>query len=325
MGLVIGLVDVIMLFVGVILLPLPVGDDTTVRYRSIPWMTISLMTLNVLAFFAWEGLPYFKMIAIAQTEEQVFEMYIPFAENIWTYGARPSFIYEHQSIGAFSAFTSMFMHGNISHLLGNMFYLWAFGKRVEDACGPWRYLVFYLVAGMVANVGYLILSPLDVMDRPGVGASGAISGIMGAYLILFPGVNISCLWGLGFGLRRAWVSAILAGVMSVYLFVFNRVDGLLYLIVFAIRFLFLAQGWAMRKPGEPGFGKGFKWTVDVPAWILLVFFAVDNITASFQVLAGEEMGGVNTIAHMTGFLAAITIFLYVRKDLLTRYISGRRL
>lgn len=324
-GLAIGIADILMMLFGLFLLPLPVEDNGTVRYRSVPWMTISLIVVNVVAFVLWEGLPYFEMIAVAQTESEVMEMYIPFAEIIWTYGSRPSFIYEHQSIGAFSAFTSMFMHGNLSHLLGNMFYLWAFGRRVEDACGPWRFLVFYLLAGMLANVGYLVLAPQDAFDRPGVGASGAISGVMGAFLILFPGVNISCLWGLGFGLRRSWVAAIIAAFMSGYLFIVGGIDDLLFALVIALRLIFLVQGWAMRQSDEPGFGAGFSWTVSIPAWILLVFFAIDNITASFAVIQGADMGGVNTIAHMTGFLAAITIFLYVRKDLLTRYISGRRL
>jgi len=341
----------------------------------------------------WEGLPYFELIALAQTEQDVIEMFVPFAEIIWTYGSRPSFIYEHQSIGAFSSFTSMFMHGNLSHLLGNMFYLWAFGKRVEDACGPWRYLVFYLVAGMVANVGYLILSPLDVLDRPGVGASGAISGIMGAYLILFPGVNIACLWGVGFGIKDTGVAASIAAGMSLYFFLGGTIDDgfELVVLILAIRFVSfillqllyspkdspsMAAGklvgvvvinlllvystfffqldigiWAIvilarfglfilrrflgrefglsedskKKEGKKALLEDFSWTVNIPAWVLLIFFAVDNITASFEVIQGAEMGGVNTIAHMTGFLAAITIFLYVRKDLLTRYISGRRL
>jgi len=324
-GLAVGFADVFWMFVGLLLLPLPIDDNGTMRYRSLPWMTISLIAVNIAAFVFWQGLPYFELIAVAQTEQDVMEMYLPFAEIIWTYGTRPSFIYEHQSIGAFSAFTSMFMHGNLSHLLGNMFYLWAFGRRVEDACGPWRFLVFYLLAGMVANVGYLILSPPDTLDRPGVGASGAISGVMGAFLILFPGVNINCLWGLGFGLRRAWVAAIIAATMSLYLFFVQSLDDILFALVIGMRLIFLVQGWAMRKPDEPGFGQGFSWTVAIPSWILLVFFAIDNITASIEVIQGADMGGVNTIAHMAGFLAAITIFLYVRKDLLTRYLAGRRL
>ena len=114
-----------------------------------------------------------------------------------------------------STFTSMFMHSDMWHLLGNMIFLWAFGRRVEDACGSWRFMIFYLCAGMIANIGSESLNPSQV-DLPGIGASGAISGVMGAYLILFPNGLVTCFWGIGIILRFIVVAIMkVAGVNAV--------------------------------------------------------------------------------------------------------------
>jgi membrane associated rhomboid family serine protease len=110
-----------------------------------------------------------------------------------------------------TAFTSMFMHGSWFHLLGNLWFLWVFGNNVEDAMGHGRFAAFYLLTGLAAgaaqalpNVGSLI---------PMVGASGAISGVMGAYLVLYPRVRVHTLVFLGFYLRTI---ALPAWVMLVY-------------------------------------------------------------------------------------------------------------
>jgi membrane associated rhomboid family serine protease len=88
-------------------------------------------------------------------------------------------------------FTSMFMHGGWLHLLGNMLFLWIFGDNVEDKLGHLRYLVFYLFCGVVASFSH-IFTNLD-SQIPSLGASGAISGVMGAYIFLFPGARIKTL------------------------------------------------------------------------------------------------------------------------------------
>jgi membrane associated rhomboid family serine protease len=85
-------------------------------------------------------------------------------------------------------FTSMFLHGGWLHLLGNMLFLWIFGKGVEDALGPLRFLVFYLLCGIVAALTQGLIDPSS--EAPMVGASGAIAGILGAYLILYPRGNV---------------------------------------------------------------------------------------------------------------------------------------
>ena len=84
--------------------------------------------------------------------------------------------------------TSMFLHGSWMHLLGNMWFLWLFGNNIEDSMGRLRFVVFYLMTGLAAAFGQIITSPDSII--PMVGASGAISGVMGAYLILFPRVKV---------------------------------------------------------------------------------------------------------------------------------------
>ena len=81
-------------------------------------------------------------------------------------------------------FTSMFLHGGILHILGNMLYLAIFGNNVEDSFGHWRFLVFYLIAGLIAAAAQISYDPASAI--PMVGASGAVSGILGGYLVLFP-------------------------------------------------------------------------------------------------------------------------------------------
>ena len=91
-----------------------------------------------------------------------------------------------------TAFTSMFMHGSILHLGGNMLFLWIFGNNVEDSMGPLRFIVFYLLAGLAADAAHIIPTiPLQSgEDVPTLGASGAVAGILGGYLLLFPQARV---------------------------------------------------------------------------------------------------------------------------------------
>lgn len=93
-------------------------------------------------------------------------------------------------------FTSMFLHGGWMHLLGNMWFLWLFGNNVEDAMSRGRFVVFYLLCGIAAAAAQVVSSPASIV--PMVGASGAISGVMGAYLLLYPRVRIYMVVPLGF-------------------------------------------------------------------------------------------------------------------------------
>jgi membrane associated rhomboid family serine protease len=104
-------------------------------------------------------------------------------------------------------FTSMFLHGSWMHLLGNMWFLWIFGNNIEDSMGRGRYLLFYLASGVVAALAQVLANPASGV--PMVGASGAISGVMGGYLILYPRVRVWTLVPIGFFLTSialpAWV------------------------------------------------------------------------------------------------------------------------
>lgn len=277
------------LFIGSFFLPLPVNDTGTVRYRTLPYMTILLILINSLVFIIFQA-PNLYQGAEAFDTNGSTRLLNDYVQQVWTYGYRSSYLQNGVSIGAFVTFTSMFMHSEMWHLLGNMVFLWAFGRRLEDACGAWRFLLFYLLAGMVANLGSAVLNPSDV-DLPGIGASGAISGVMGGYLLLFPGAKLNCFWGIISIIR----------VPIVYL---ARVIGF---------------------GGELRTASAWRWTIRVPAWLLLIYFLVRDLLPSLEVMQnGQDFGGVNNLAHLTGFLAALAVFLFVRKDLAMRYISGRR-
>ncbi len=92
--------------------------------------------------------------------------------------------------------TSMFLHGSWMHILGNMWFFWIFGNNVEDAMGRGRFIIFYLMCGLAAAIGQVVASPASIY--PMVGASGAISGVMGAYVVLFPRVKVYNFLFLGF-------------------------------------------------------------------------------------------------------------------------------
>ena len=102
-------------------------------------------------------------------------------------------------------FTSMFMHGGLFHIGGNMLYLWIFGNNVEDTLGHGRYLLFYLLSGVAAALAQTAVGPSSTV--PMVGASGAVSGVLGAYLILFPGAHVTTLIILGFFFRLVQIPA----------------------------------------------------------------------------------------------------------------------
>ncbi|MEP6984933.1 MAG: rhomboid family intramembrane serine protease, partial [Chloroflexota bacterium] len=159
-------------------------------------------------------------------------------------------------------------------------------------CGSWRFLTFYLIAGMVAKIGSELFNTAHI-DLPGIGASGAIAGVMGAYLVLFPGAMVTSFWGLG---------------------IIFRVPVVLVMKIAGVKSVKEAPVW--------------RWTIKLPAFILLLFFLGQEFIASLLPFLQPQQGSldsVNHAAHVTGFLAALLIFLFVRKDLLTRYFSGRRL
>lgn len=147
---------------------IPVGDDNP--RKTVPWVNWLLIIVNVAVFASYALASEAKTAAL-------FEHYA-LVPSRW----RPE-----------ALLTSMFLHGGVAHLLGNMLFLWITGDNVEDRLGHFGYLVFYATAGAVAGLAHVWHLPHS--DVPCVGASGAISGVMAAYLVLFPRVHIR-FWGV---------------------------------------------------------------------------------------------------------------------------------
>jgi len=154
---------------------LPLNDTESNRYSFFPFMTLALIAVNTFIL--------------------IWELYLPgyyLRMVFWIFGFTPSLTWAREGAGMISVLTSTFLHGGTFHLVSNMLFLWVFGRRVEDACGPGRFLVFYLLAGTTASL--MTALALPHMAIPGIGASGAIFGVMGAYFVLFPGGRIRTLW-----------------------------------------------------------------------------------------------------------------------------------
>ncbi len=103
-------------------------------------------------------------------------------------------------------FTSMFLHGSILHVAGNMLYLWIFGNNIEDAMGRIRFILFYFLCGVIAAYGHALTNPGSTV--PMIGASGAVSGILGAYLVLYPRAKVITLMAFGFYIRTIQLPAV---------------------------------------------------------------------------------------------------------------------
>jgi len=188
---------------------IPLRDD--VPSHSVPFVTITLIGLNVLAFL------YQTSIGMngdpRASEAFVFE-----------FGAIPCRVTGNCPVpGEFpppvvTIFTSMFLHGGLFHIAGNMLYLWIFGDNVEDTLGHARFLVFYLLAGVAAALAQTVVHPTSRI--PMIGASGAVSGVLGAYLLLFPYASVLILLIFGFFVRIVrWPAMIVLGLWIVVQFV----------------------------------------------------------------------------------------------------------
>ena len=125
-------------------------------------------------------------------------------------------VVDNSAINILTPLISMFLHGGWGHILGNMLFLWVFGDNIEDAMGHGRYLVFYLLCGLVAATAHIVSSPGSPV--PTVGASGAISGVMGAYLVLYPNVRVRMFFLIFFARVRAWI-------VLVYWFLLQLFEG----------------------------------------------------------------------------------------------------
>ncbi len=182
---------------------IPLRDST--RSRTAPVVVYSIIAACVGVFLYTIGLDS------AGAERAFFA----------TYGAIPRSITQSPWPDAWRGLlTSIFMHGSWTHLGGNMLYLWIFGDNVEDAMGHGRFLVFYLTTGVAAALSHVAAHPASPV--PLVGASGAIAGVLGAYLILYPRARVLSLVIFGFFIRTVELPAIL--VLSLW-FILQLVSG----------------------------------------------------------------------------------------------------
>jgi membrane associated rhomboid family serine protease len=173
---------------------IPLKDDNPTS--RVPYVTILFIALNVVVFFyqlfSPEGLQYF-----------VFKLgAIPY--EITHFKSLPLVVMETREpltrlSPPLTLIASMFMHGGLFHLVFNMLYLWIFGNNVEDFLGPAWFVVFYLLSGLGASLTHIVFNPNSQV--PMIGASGAIAGILGAYLILFPQARVLTLVFLFFFIR----------------------------------------------------------------------------------------------------------------------------
>jgi membrane associated rhomboid family serine protease len=147
----------------------------------------------------------------------------------------------------------MFLHGSWMHLIGNMWFLWLFGNNIEDSMSRGRFMLFYLLCGLAAAFLQVFTDPGSII--PMVGASGAISGVMGAYLVLFPRVRVFTLVPLG---------------------------------------LFIT-------------------TIPLPAWAMLLYWALIQLGSGVISAAGQESGGVAFWAHVGGFIAGTVLVNVFRR------------
>jgi membrane associated rhomboid family serine protease len=179
---------------------IPLKDD--VPSRSAPIVTVLLIGLNVLVFFYQASLGLDTRGPGAGAAEAFIMEFglVPcrLAGSCVAPGEFPSPV--------LTIFTSMFMHGGLFHVGGNMLYLWIFGDNIEDTLGHGRFLAFYLAAGVGAALAQVVLNATSRV--PMVGASGAVSGVLGAYLLLFPYARVLCLLIIGFFVRFVHVPAL---------------------------------------------------------------------------------------------------------------------
>jgi membrane associated rhomboid family serine protease len=130
-------------------------------------------------------------------------------------------VVDNEAINRLTPLTSMFLHGGWGHILGNCLFLWVFGNNVEDSMGRLRFVVFYLVCGLVAAGAHVLVDPGSPV--PTVGASGAISGVLGAYLVLYPRVRVKMLIPIFFFL---YFASLPAWLVLIYWFVLQVITGL---------------------------------------------------------------------------------------------------
>ena len=228
---------------------MPISDDNRGRRRT-PIVTFVLIALNVLVWLYQVILP-----------EQDLRQFI------YDFGVVPADIMDGE--GLFTLISTMFLHGGWMHIIGNMLFLWVFGDNVEDIMGHGRYLAFYLLAGIAASGAQVLSNPESTV--PMIGASGAVSGLLAAYLISFPRGKIVTLVVLGILITTIMLPA---WMMIGYWIVLQVIQGALSLGI-----------------DVEGSGGGVAWFAHIggfAAGALLVFLFRDKERVEYQRAARER-------------------------------------
>lgn len=199
---------------------IPIRDDNpTLRT---PWVTMAVIAANLAAWFLLQGAGGGRALAASICELGIIPAELTGSGDANAVPLGPGLVCMIEATPAwYTLLTSMFMHGGWMHLLGNMWFLWIFGNNVEDSMGRVRFVIFYILCGLAAAGAQIVTDPSSAI--PMVGASGAIGGIMGAYIVLYPRVPVHLLIILGIFITTIAVPAYL---MLGYWFVLQLLGGL---------------------------------------------------------------------------------------------------
>ena len=174
---------------------IPLKDDNPTK--TFPFVTIILIAINAVVFL--------YQLSLGDVKGKAF---------VFTYGAIPYELMNSINLpltpyipNTVTVFTSMFLHGGFFHLAGNMLYLWIFGNNIEDSMGHIKFIVFYLICGIAAVFAHTIVNPGSKL--PMIGASGAIAGVLGAYILLFPRARVLTLVPIVFFIRIIEIPALI--------------------------------------------------------------------------------------------------------------------
>lgn len=197
---------------------IPLGDDLPTRRT--PWANYLIIATTVAVWVLIQGAGSNPRLLAATVcdlgmvpGELTHRAPLGFAIPI---GAGMACVVDNQPINILTPLISIFLHGGWEHIIGNMLFLWTFGDNVEDAMGSGRYLAFYLICGLAAAAAHVTAEPASPV--PTVGASGAISGVMGAYLILYPNAPVRMFFIIFLVRVRAWL-------VLVYWFLLQVLEG----------------------------------------------------------------------------------------------------
>lgn len=200
---------------------LPIG--VVGKDKSVPYMTYLLIAVNVVVFI-WE------LSVQSQGAEVLRARLTAYALDVCKVGVQPL------PNLALDSFRTMFLHGSMGHLFGNMLFLWVFGRRVEAYFGSARFFFFFVLAGTFANIAHVLFggvvcrTPQDV--KIVIGASGAIAGVMGAFLFLYPGARVRTL--IGFFKPFFWEVRLPAVMFLGYWFIYDLLQGIGWIYSFGV-------------------------------------------------------------------------------------------